>query len=141
VSATFIKSPLRRSVSHIVSSHEAFFETLIRLSYTAAVVHIKASQSINLVMQMSIQWFREILDQAPDLMSVVVFGETCLNIFLELIEPRCKSSVLLDIAFHDAFDIRYLLYAWEEHRFFGIVVVVHGFTPTLTVGEEVSNRS
>jgi hypothetical protein len=47
--------------------------------------------------------------------------------------------VLLDVLLHDALDMCDLLNAREENRFFGIVVMVHGFTPALTVGQEIAD--
>ena len=48
--------------------------------------------------------------------------------------------MLLYVAFHDSSDVGDQLYAWEEDHFFGLVVVVHGFTPALAICQEVSNR-
>lgn len=87
------------------------------------------------------QWLGKSFDEAFDPLSVIVFGKASARVLLEPIESRRECSVLLYVAFHDSLDTRYPFYAREENRFFGIVVVVHGFAPALAIRQEVSNRA
>ena len=88
-------------------------------------------------MEMLRQRLREILNQAPKLLSIKVLGASRLSILHKLLESGRESSVLLDIPFHDTFDSGNLLYAWEEELFLLVMVVLHRFTPALAVCEEV----
>ena len=48
--------------------------------------------------------------------------------------------MLLDIVFHDSWNTSDPLYVREEFLFFGIMVVVHRFTPALAICQEVFDR-
>jgi len=126
--------------SIIVCSHYGLFEALVSLPYTRTVVLVESSQGFNLVAQVLSQWLRKAFDEAHDLLPVIVLGKASPRVLLKQVETRRKRSVLLYIAFHDSLDICYQLYAREENLLFGIVVVVHGFTPALTICQVVSDR-
>ena len=136
-----LNSLLRPSVAYIVCSHQFLFEQLVSLPNALAIIHIKSSQRLNLFVQMSNQLVRECLDETPNVHSIIVIGSTSLSILLKPIKSGCESSVLLDVLFHDALNTCDLLDAREEHCFFGIVVVVHGFTPALAICQKVLNHS
>jgi hypothetical protein len=125
--------------SNIISSHQEFLKSLIRLSNARTIVHIKRSQGVNLVMQMARQWLGESLDQTPDLGAVKVLWRTRLGVLVEDVESGGECAVLLDVVLHEAFDAREFLDAGEELCLFGIVVVVHGLAPALAVEQEVTD--
>lgn len=57
---------------------------------------------------------------------------------MERLESRRKRAVLLYVTFHEAGYPGDAFYAREELGFLGVVVVVHGLTPALAVGEEIA---
>lgn len=88
---------------------------------------------------MSSQRLSKGVDKTCDLHTIIRLGNTGLGILLERIEPWRERSVLLDVTFHESWEICYTLDGWKEILLFGIVVVMHGLTPALAVREEVPN--
>ena len=90
-------------------------------------------------MQVSRQRVCKALNQGLEFRSVIVLGRTSPRILMERLETRCKRAMLFNIVFHEALDTGYALYGREERLFLRIVVVMHGFTPALAVGQEVTD--
>lgn len=89
-------------------------------------------------MQMLYQRFRKPFDERSQLLTIKFLRLNIPTIPLESLEPRRKSSVLLNIALHQAFNTRNALDIREKGLLLSIVVVVHGLAPALAVGQEVA---
>lgn len=90
-------------------------------------------------MQMSSQGLSKVLNQIYQLVSIIIGGRARPAVFMKAVEPWRESPVLLDVGLHEALDPGYRLDGWEEDGLFGVMMVVHGFAPALTVCQEVAN--
>ena len=126
-----------RGTPYIIRIHEGFFEPPIRLPNPLAIIHVQASQRVDLITQVLGQRFRKPFNKTLDLPTIILAWQTRPRVLLKLFESRREGAMLFDILLHDSRDSRYLLDAGEEEFFLGVVVVVHGFAPALDVCQEV----
>ena len=129
-----------QSFSYVVCGHQKLLKMIVSLTYPLAVVYVESSKCVNLLVQMLGQRIGKAFDEISDTLTIIVCGKTGPSVLLELIESRRECSVLLYIAFHQPRVFGYTLNIWKEVLFFGIVVVVHGFRPALTIDQKVSGR-
>lgn len=125
--------------SYIVCVSELTVKLIIRLAYFSTIVLDQCSESIDLVTQMLCQRPGEGSNEAPDLLSIVLFRRALLDMLVKSAEPWCESRVLLEILLHQTGPIRQLFNSGKKHFLFDVVVMLHRFAPALTVCEEVSD--
>lgn len=104
------------------------------------VILVKRSQSLDLIVKVFGEWFRKGLNNTPQLLFVVVPERTSLAVFVEPFGHRRKSWVLFDVIFHDSFDLGDFLDIWREYCLFDIMVMMHAFTPALTLDQQVASH-
>jgi hypothetical protein len=138
MSAIFPRS-LEAMKTYVISGHQKLFKLLIRLPHSHTIIHTQCPQRLNLVMQMSRQRFRKRLNQTLDFCAIKIFRRARLCILVEDVEAGSESTVLLDVVLHEPIDAGDLFDCREELCFLGVVMVVHGFAPALTIDEKVAD--